>query len=151
MDWNHHYWINGRTEILSVSHRIRHSLANIIGHWLKLILILVHEVNYNVPINTRTCCVCKLVLQVDYIILAPLTTRSRSPHHSKRNNYHTLITITLAVTGDHDICINVQHFIVADARQLSCQLCRFICVLDSFLYFWAIDLSYLTAEGTLFI
>ena len=33
----------------------------LVGYWLKLILNLVHEVDYNAPINTRACSICKLV------------------------------------------------------------------------------------------
>ena len=50
LDWNHHDRINGSTEMSTVSHWMGHLLGSIIGHWLKLILNLVH----NIPINTRT-------------------------------------------------------------------------------------------------
>ena len=61
LDWNHYYWINSHTKTLTISNWIEHSLTCIIGHWLKLTLKPLHEVNYYVPINTRTCSDRKLV------------------------------------------------------------------------------------------
>ena len=85
LDWHHHHKINGRTETLTVSHWIGHLLASIIGHWLKLILSLVHDVNYNVSINTCTCCFCKLVLRINCMILVPLINCLRHQHFGPSN------------------------------------------------------------------
>ena len=77
LDWNHHHWNNGHTEISTISHWIGHSLACIIGHRLKLTLNLVHEVNYYLLINTHcsmtymlcTCLLCMCITLVHLLIV----------------------------------------------------------------------------------